>query len=130
MLKQEPVILTPKWRSLIGRAVRDRFLDLGGQVIAVCMSATHNHSLVKMPPQFPRPWMGLAKKHAWFVGRDQGWIGEMWARRSHAVPIRDREHQLNTFNYIVRHKNEGAWVWTFRDPLEATTITRKQRVGK
>ena len=65
--------------------------------------------------------MGVAKRHAWFIARDRGWVGQLWAKRNHAEPIEDRRHQVNTFNSIVRHKEEGAWVWTFRDRIATST---------
>jgi hypothetical protein len=40
----------------------------------------------------------------------------MWGKRGKGTRINDYKHQTNTFNYIVRHKKEGAWVWTYRDP--------------
>ena len=86
------------------------------------MTATHAHILAKMPDskEVTRDWLGLAKKHAWFLARDKGHTGQMWGKRSKATPIKDYAHQLNSFNYILRHaKKEGAWVWTFRDPPPA-----------
>jgi acetylornithine deacetylase len=117
-LKQEPVKIPPELRAVVGAAVRERLVALGAQVIAVSVSATHVHLLAKMPDDksVTRDWMGLAKKHAWFLARDKGWKGQLWGKRSKATPIKDRAHQENTFNYIVRHKKEGAWVWAFRDP--------------
>ncbi len=115
LLFQEPVKLPVEWRSRIGQALRERLLELGSEILIVSMSATHAHVLAKTPEVSARDWMGLAKKHAWFVAREAGWIEKLWAKRSHAKPIRDREHQINTFNYILNHRVEGAWVWTFRD---------------
>src|SRR5262245_40423459 len=119
LLKQNRVVLTPDWRIVVGRALRDRLIELEAEVIAVSMSAMHAHVQAKLPPKVPRKWMGFAKAHAWFVARDHGWVGQLWAKRSRATPINDRRHQENTFHYIVGHKQEGAWVWTFRDPVEA-----------
>ncbi len=116
-MTQATVILSEAWRKIVGEAVRDRLLQLGAEVIAVAMSATHAHVLAKLPEDSPRNWMGYAKRHAWFVARDLGWKAKLWATRSHALPIEDRGHQENTFFYIARHRKEGAWVWTFRDGL-------------
>ncbi len=93
-------------------------IALGAQVIAVAVSATHAHLLAKMldSKEITREWMGLAKKHAWLLARDKGWTGQMWGKRGKATPVKDYKHQVNTFNYIARHKDEGAWVWTYRDP--------------
>jgi hypothetical protein len=52
--------------------------------------------------------------HAWFEARDNGWAGQLWAKRSKATPIKDRSHQENVFRYILNHAKEGAWVWHFR----------------
>jgi len=120
LMHQASVKLTSEWRKILGEAIRDRLLALGAEVIAVAMSATHAHVLAKLPADAPRPWMGFAKKHAWFIARDLGWKDKLWAVRSHALPIRDRGHQENTFKYIVRHRDEEAWVWTFRDGLPAS----------
>ncbi len=117
LMTQPAVVLPPEWRPVIGGAVRDRLTGLGAQVIAVACDATHVHLLAKMPPVSVRTWVGLAKKHAWFVARDHGWVGKLWAVRSKATPTRDRRHQVNCFDYILRHAAGGAWVWSFRDGL-------------
>jgi hypothetical protein len=115
LLKQEPVVLAVKWRSIVGAAVRDKLITLGAQVLAVSMGATHAHVLAKMPPgPVPREWVGRAKKHSNFVAKDHGWTGKLWAVRGKVTPIKDRAHQLNTFHYILKHVHEGAWVWDFR----------------
>jgi len=64
-----------------------------------------------MPVSSPRTWAGTAKRHAWFVLRDHGWTGKLWGKRSQAVPVPTRTHQLNVYRYIAEHKEEGAWVW-------------------
>ena len=35
-------------------------------------------------------------------------------RQRGSKAFKDREHQLNVFHYILRHAEEGAWVWDFR----------------
>lgn len=115
LLVQEPVTLDPEWRPVVGAAVRDRLTGLGAEVLAVAMGATHLHVQARLPAQLARARLGYAKRHAWFEARDRGWNGHLWASRSKAIPIRDRRHQLNVFNYILRHADEGAWVWSFRD---------------
>jgi hypothetical protein len=115
LLKQPPVILTPEWRKIIGEAVRDKLRDLGALVLCVSMSGQHAHLLAKMlPGPIPRKWVGQAKKHAKFIANAAGWTGKLWAVRSKPTPVKDREHQLNVFHYILRHAEEGAWVWDFR----------------
>jgi hypothetical protein len=117
LLKQEPVKLSPTWRPIVGTAAKNKLILLGAQVLAVSMSATHLHTLAKMPPgSFPRKWMGQAKKHSNFTSKEHGWTGKLWAVRCKVIPIKDRPHQLNTFYYILDHIKEGAWIWDFRNP--------------
>ncbi len=111
LLKQEPVSLDSDARGVVGMAVKERLTGLGALVICVAVSSEHLHVLAKMPFGTSRAWMGIAKRHAWFVMRDQGWSGKLWGKRCKAVPIKDRRHQLNVYHYILDHVNEGAWVW-------------------
>ena len=32
------------------------------------------------------------------------------------LPVRDRRHQVNVFHYILKHRNQGAWTWDYRQP--------------
>jgi len=41
--------------------------------------------------------------------------GPVWARKGKIVRITDQSHQRNVFRYILRHAEEGAAVWSFRD---------------
>ena len=77
----------------------------------------HLHLLGRFPNPQVRPVVGRAKKHAYFELHDQGFVGHLWGNGSNVVPIKDRKHQLNVFGYIARHKDKGAWVWTFREGI-------------
>jgi hypothetical protein len=115
LLKQAPVVLQPEWRGIIGSAVRDKLQLLGAQVLCVSMGSTHVHILARMPTgPVPRAWVGQAKKHSNFIAKEKGWTGKLWAVRGKVLPIKDRQHQLNVFRYILAHMDEGAWVWEFR----------------
>lgn len=119
-LKRSKVILTPDWRRVVGVAVLDKLLRLSAEVLTISVSATHLHAQVKLHPADPRDWMGLAKKHAWHEARARGWQTQLWAKRGKAERVRDKAHQRNTFNYIVKHaEKEGAWVWTYLEPVPA-----------
>jgi hypothetical protein len=96
----------------------ERLQGLGAFVLTASMSAQHGHLLMKLPQDKPREWVGLAKKHAWFVARDAGWEGLLWGVRSQALPIKDRAHQLNVHRYILKHKEQGAWVWRWQPATE------------
>ena len=115
LLKQPPVVLSAEWRAVVGTAVVEMLLRLDAQLLALSCGGQHVHLLAKMPDgPTPREWIGRAKKHAAFIAKDHGWEGKLWAVRSKVIPIRDRGHQLNAFNYILDHAREGAWVWDFR----------------
>jgi len=99
-------------------AFRDKLQQLGAQVLCFNLGNTHVHVLAKMPIEpVPRNWIGQAKMYSNMMGKKQGWTGKLWAVRCKAARIRDRQHQLNTFQYILDHVREGAWIWDFRNGL-------------
>jgi hypothetical protein len=114
-LQQQPVVLAPAWRPIIGAAVRDRLQDQGAFVLCLAQGGQHLHLLAKLPlAADARIWMGLAKKHAAFEAKGQGWQGKLWAKRGKEVRVRDRAHQLNVYRYILDHAKEEAWVWVWK----------------
>ena len=115
LLKQNPVTLSPQWRAIVGAAMVAKLQKFELLLICLSLSGQHCHMLAKMPGgPVPRQWIGRAKKHSHFIANEKGWTGKLWAVRSKPNPIRDREHQLNAYHYILRHVHEGAWVWDFR----------------
>ena len=114
LLKQKPVAWTPTWQEILGRALVARLQELGAFVLCAAVSRQHAHLLAKLRRRKARNWSGLAKKHAWFEARDQGWVGKLWGKRGKQLPIRDRQHQLNVYRYILNHAREGAWVWSWK----------------
>ncbi|HVK18889.1 MAG TPA: hypothetical protein VM533_18305 [Fimbriiglobus sp.] len=115
LLKQAPVMLARDWRPVIGEALVEMFLRLEAQLLCLSMGGQHCHLLAKMPPgPVPKEWIGRAKKHSHFLANERGWTGKLWAVGSKVIPVRDRAHQLNVFQYILRHSREGAWIWDFR----------------
>jgi hypothetical protein len=113
-LKQAPVEWAPDFRRIVGGALVARLQNLGAFVLCASVSRQHVHILAKVPRTLARQWSGLAKKHAWFVARDAGWIGKMWGKRGKQLPVRDRAHQLNVHRYILAHSREGAWIWVWK----------------
>ncbi len=111
-LKQPPVVLPQDLRPVVGTAIKERLEGLSVLLVCLSVSGQHVHVLAKMPFGHPRALMGKAKKHAWFVLRECGWQGKLWGKRGKVLPVRDRAHQLNVYRYIMRHVEQGAWVWT------------------
>jgi hypothetical protein len=123
-LKQAPVVLAAEWRPIIGAAVRDRLTELGAFVLCVSASGQHLHLLGKLPADVtPRLWMGLAKKHSAFEVKALGWKGKLWGKRGKELRVRDRLHQQNVYRYILKHADEGAWVWAWQAPKKENTET-------
>ncbi|NQU23262.1 MAG: hypothetical protein HQ567_18435 [Candidatus Nealsonbacteria bacterium] len=114
-LTQPPTHLDTAQREIVGRAIVERLVGLQYETIAFSLDEIHFHLLAKFSDGEVKTPVGLAKKHAYHELRDHGFERKLWGRRAHVVPIRDRQHQLNVFEYVVRHRENGAWVWTFRE---------------
>jgi hypothetical protein len=117
VMRQGPVHLNPAQRRIVGQALAEMMARLRNEPIAVSMDCVHYHILARFHDGDVRPQVGRAKKHAWHLLREAGFSGRLWQRLCHCEPIRDRQHQVNTFDYICRHAEEDAWVWTFREGL-------------
>lgn len=122
-LREVPRRFTKTERRLVVRALVERLVALRLVVAAAAVGREHVHLVLKCPPADVRHVVGLAKKHAWYVLRDHGHSGLVWARRSRAEPIRDRHHQLNAVNYVLRHADDGAAVWRYGDPIEVGALS-------
>jgi hypothetical protein len=116
LMKRDAVTLDETARQTILRAMIEKLQMNNVEVIAAALDS--KHLLGKFQDDRHRHWIGIAKKHASHIVREQGLRiapGGLWAKRSRAEPIRDRAHQLNAFRYIIAHRAKGATVWTFRD---------------
>lgn len=111
LLKQPPVVILWEFRVHVAQALREKLEAHGALVLCLSVSSQHVHILAKLQRYQARTLMGYAKLHAWHELRDRGWTGKLWGKRSLPKPIRDRQHQLNTYRYILRHAEEGAYVW-------------------
>jgi REP element-mobilizing transposase RayT len=116
-----PVILETAQRITVGKAVVQNLLKHGHDILVISVSAMHVHTLAQLSEdlQQAKDAVGFAKLSASIRIKDDV-PGQVWARGCKPKPIRDEIHHRNTFGYICRHLDEGAWVWTFRDgPIEA-----------
>jgi hypothetical protein len=99
--------------------------------LCLAQGGQHLHLLAKLPRDADaRIWMGLAKKHAAFELKERGWQGKLWAKRGKEVRVRDRGHQRNVYGYILKHEEEGAWVWKWSKPVGAPATDGKPTDGK
>lgn len=116
LLKQAPVTIDRDLRQVVALALVSKLQEYTAQVLALSASSNHVHLLAKMPPGLtPKLWVGYAKREATFQAKEIGWEGKLWARGGKPNRIRDRQHQLNTDYYILRHRDERAGVWDYKD---------------
>lgn len=115
-LKRSPVLLSIRQRSLGGHGLLDMLEARGCTVVAIGVGGKHVHIATRLPDLRAKLLIGEAKKHAWFVLKNGGFGGRAWAAGCRTEPIHDRSHQLNTVNYIQKHRKQGAWVWTWGEP--------------
>ena len=116
----QPILLATTLRPIVGKAVHQSLDKHRVQTLAIAVGAMHVHLLVELPIdlQQAKAIIGYAKLSA-SMRIKSSLPGRVWARGCKPKPIRDEKHHRNTFNYILRHVNEGAWVWSFRDgPME------------
>lgn len=83
------------------------------EVSSASLNSSHLHVLARFNDRNPRHWIGRAKCHASMVCKEIDGLPHdgLWAKRSKAEPIKDRQHQVRTFYYILKHRNEGAYVY-------------------
>ena len=133
-----PVILTPEHRLTVCRAMGDKLLDYGVELIELSVGGQHFHALCRfprsLPPQpggtarricrnlladgrdpIPRHILGRAKRAASVAlaqlnAKPTG--RPLWAKRTKIEPIKCRAHQLATVRYIRRHASQHAALWS------------------
>ena len=116
LLKRAPIHLDKEQRRIAADAIVTKLLKDSIDVIAVSVDDHHFHLLARFPDHRPRHWIGRAKKHASELLTNFQLKGRVWAQGCRSLPITDRHHQINTYEYIIGHRKQGAGVWTFRDP--------------
>lgn len=115
-MKRDPVKIARELRQFVANEIAQRLHQDGIETLITSVDAKHLHILARFPDHNFRHWVGRAKKHASHSVRQQGLRteqGGLWAKRSHPEPIADREHQVNTFKYVLDHLGRGARVWRF-----------------
>jgi hypothetical protein len=115
LLRRAAVHLTVIQRRIAADAIVEKMSADEIEVVALSVDDHHFHILARFRDHRPKHWVGRAKMHLSMILRDNGVHGGVWAAGCRALPIRDRRHQLNVFNYIMKHRVRGAAVWTFRD---------------
>jgi REP element-mobilizing transposase RayT len=127
----KPILIPSELRAIIGKAVLAKLLALGYRVLAISVGGRHVHVQVEMPDHNAtiKREIGLCKR-ASSLAVTKRLPGRLWQRLPGIKPINDHGHQENTFNYIPKHAQEGAWVWSFREPVPEECIPKKSRKRK
>jgi REP element-mobilizing transposase RayT len=111
------VIFEPPVREALGRAVICKAAATGAEVLCVAVDDHHLHALARLDRAGRREVkraVGRWKQAASHAVR--GTLpGAVWAGGCDPVPIADRRHQVAVFRYVLRHRRQGAWVWSFLD---------------
>ena len=113
-----PVQIPPTMRRIIGQALVTRLIRRGLRALVVAVCAQHAHLLTELPYNHAaqRGVIGQCKSASSHAA-GHTLPGRVWSAGATFVPIRDRRQQLQVFRYITAHTRQGAWVWTWRDPL-------------
>ena len=114
-IARQSVQLDSPQRALLGGAMLISLNRADAGCIAAAISATHAHLLMKHKAQESslKKLITRIKQTTSYRVRDK-LPGKIWSKGSSRIQIRDRDHQLGVFQYIVAHRTkENAWVWTF-----------------
>jgi hypothetical protein len=114
LMEYDPCYLKAELRPVVGQPMLEMLRSLNIQPISFSVDSRHFHLLAKFPDTNVRGPLGRAKKHAYFRLREIGRPNKLWAKRARVLPVKDRQHQMNTYGYILDHAQKGAWTWTYR----------------
>ena len=115
-IARDPVVVPAKLRQVVCHGFVQVLIGRGHRVLVVSVSGMHLHALAELSEDrsAAKAEIGYAKKGGSRAISEQ-LFGRVWARGCGLKVIRDEKHHRNTFSYIERHAEEGAFVWTFRD---------------
>ena len=86
------------------------------QVLAIAVANQHCHFLAELPldKKLMQAEVGHTKRKSSRAVKD-AMPGAVWAAGGKFIVIENAAYQQRVFEYILRHREEGAWVWSFRD---------------
>jgi hypothetical protein len=102
-------------RPIVGDALRDHLTDHGSNVACLAVGGHHAHLLCKLPFNAEWDWLGEAKRYAWYEWKAVAGSIRLWAKKGKCDSIGDRDHFRNAYYYILRHEEQGAYVWHHPD---------------
>ena len=113
LMKRDAVHLERELRGIVVEEFGLRLWQDGVEVVVMSLDDHHLHTLLRAPDHNPRHLIGVGKLHTSHLLRQLGLreeAGGIWAKRSKAIPVKDRSHQLNVTGYVFDHEERGAAV--------------------
>jgi hypothetical protein len=108
-------------RGMVGQKIVDHLIKLKHRVLALSVGGMYSHILAELPADRGQAKHEMTRcKQAATLAVRELLPNKLWAKGLGIKPIRDRQHQLNTYSYIRKHARQGAWVWTHRDGVVGT----------
>jgi REP element-mobilizing transposase RayT len=118
LLQKHPTVtLTPHERSDLGKAAVHHLQNRNIQLLSMALGGQHLHLQLKSERQAIVDTLGRLKRALCHQRCSSGNNAPLWAVGRKIVPIKSRDHQEAVFHYILAHKEQSAWTWSYRDPL-------------
>lgn len=110
--------MSERLRALVGRRLVSHCHRLEHRLLIVAVAARHGHLLIELPAPKAELGRGVGRLKQGVAVVVQREISQrLWAKSFGIRRISDRAHQRRVFDYIERHREAGAWVWTFRNTV-------------
>ena len=124
IMKYDPFFITAQDREIVGKLLLESFDHQKVAVACVAVTLNNFHALVRYHGSHPKAMLGYAKAHVVFkfapiIDATSGQRRPIWETGGLPKPIHDEKHGHDTYQYILEHVKEGAWVWSHRDQLGA-----------
>ena len=112
----DAITIPQSLRATIGTAFVHELNLLNHEVLAIAVSGQHCHVLAELPQTKSETHkaVGHAKRRSSRKVRNE-MPGAVWAAGGKFIVVDNEAYQRRVFEYILRHQQEGAWVWSFRD---------------
>ena len=105
-------------RQRLGRACVLYLLEREIETLSLAVAGQHVHVQMKCDENRVTATLGGIKRKLWYERRAAGHSERLWGKGRKIVTIKNRAHQRRVLLYILAHRDEGAWVWCWRDGVD------------
>ena len=115
-VSDDPILIKSVLRPIIGQTILNKIKDQKHRVLVISVGSNHAHILVELPDKRSSVGAicGTWKQAASHKVRKE-LPGHIGAEGGDPIPIRDKAHHRRVFEYILRHRNENAWIWSYKE---------------